>query len=111
MTYDQILAARRRLEGVVHRTPVFSSRTLDERAGCRIFLKCESFQRAGAFKIRGAYNAMAQLSPEERRKGVLTYSSGNHAQATALAGRLLGVPTLIVMPAHAPAVKLAAPPG
>lgn len=108
MTFDEILAARRRLEGVVHRTPVLSSRTLDERAGCRIYLKCESFQRAGAFKIRGAYNAMAQLDARARRAGVLTYSSGNHAQAVALAGRLLEIPTLIVMPADAPAVKLAA---
>jgi len=108
MNFDDIAAACRRLEGIVHRTPVHTSRLLDTRTGARVFLKCENFQRAGAFKIRGAYNAMAQLGSRERKTGVLTYSSGNHAQATALAGSLLGVPTLIVMPANAPAVKLAA---
>jgi threonine dehydratase len=106
--FAEILAARGRLEGVAHRTPVLTSRTLDERVGGRVLLKCESFQRAGAFKIRGAYNAMAQLEEEARRAGVLSYSSGNHAQAVALAGRLLGIPTLIVMPANAPTVKLSA---
>jgi threo-3-hydroxy-L-aspartate ammonia-lyase len=81
---------------------------VDERTGASVFFKCESFQRAGAFKFRGAYNALSQLTPEERARGVLTFSSGNHAQAIALAGRLLGVPTSIVMPADAPAVKLTA---
>jgi threo-3-hydroxy-L-aspartate ammonia-lyase len=81
---------------------------VDERTGARVFFKCENLQRAGAFKFRGAYNALSQLTPEERSRGVLTFSSGNHAQAIALAGRLLGVPTSIVMPADAPAVKLTA---
>ena len=108
MTFDEILAARKRLEGVVHRTPVMTSQLLDERSGAKVFLKAESLQRAGAFKIRGAYNAMSQLTPEARRRGVLTYSSGNHAQAVALAGRLLGIPTLIVMPSNAPRPKLEA---
>jgi threonine dehydratase len=108
MTFDEILAARRRLEGVVHRTPVMTSRMLDERCGGTVYLKCESFQRAGAFKIRGAYNALSQLSAASRKAGVITYSSGNHAQAVALAGRLLGIPALIVMPANAPRPKLEA---
>ncbi|HEY3119010.1 MAG TPA: threo-3-hydroxy-L-aspartate ammonia-lyase, partial [Vicinamibacteria bacterium] len=84
------------------------SRTVDERTGARVFFKCENFQRAGAFKFRGAYNALARLSPDQRRRGVLTYSSGNHAQAIALAGGLLKTPTTIVMPSDAPAVKAAA---
>jgi threonine dehydratase len=85
-----------------------ASRSVDARTGARVVFKCESLQRAGAFKFRGAYNALSRLSPEERRRGVLTFSSGNHAQAVALAGSLLGVPTTIVMPEDAPAVKLAA---
>ncbi|MCZ6749364.1 MAG: pyridoxal-phosphate dependent enzyme, partial [SAR324 cluster bacterium] len=105
MNFDEVAAARKRLERVVHRTPVMTSRTLDERAGCSIFLKCENFQRAGAFKIRGAYNAIAQLEAPGRRSGILTYSSGNHAQAAALAGKLLGVRVLVVMPSDAPRVK------
>jgi threonine dehydratase len=83
------------------------SRTLDEMTGARIFLKCENFQRGGAFKFRGGYNAISKLNDEERARGVLAYSSGNHAQAIALAGRLLGVKTVIVMPADAPAPKIA----
>jgi threonine dehydratase len=106
--YGDIEAASGRLAGVAHRTPVFTSRTADERAGAKVFFKCENLQRAGAFKFRGAYNAISQLSPEERRRGVLAYSSGNHAQAMALAGRVLGTPTVLVMPQDAPAVKLAA---
>jgi len=93
---------------VAHRTPVMTSRTLDARCGCRIFLECETFQRMGAFKFRGAYHAMNRLSPDRKARGVLTYSSGNHAQAVALAGRLLGVPATIVMPQDAPSVKRAA---
>jgi threo-3-hydroxy-L-aspartate ammonia-lyase len=85
-----------------------TSQTVDERTGARVFFKCENFQRAGSFKFRGAYNALSRLSPEERARGVLTYSSGNHAQALALAGRLLGTPVTIVMPKDAPAVKVAA---
>jgi threonine dehydratase len=106
--FDQVRSAAERLAGVAHRTPVVTSRTLDERAGAEIFLKCENFQRVGAFKFRGAYNAISRLTPEEREHGVLAYSSGNHAQGVALAGRLLGVATTIVMPKDAPVTKLAA---
>ena len=108
VTYDDVVAAASRLAGRAHRTPVVTSRTVDARTGATVFFKCENLQRAGAFKFRGAYNALSRLSVEESRNGVLTYSSGNHAQAVALAGRLLGVPTTIVMPQDAPAVKLEA---
>lgn len=103
-----VLAAAQRIAGIANRTPVMTSRTLDDRVGATVFLKCENFQRGGAFKFRGAYHALSRLSPEQRARGVLTFSSGNHAQATALAGRLLGIRTTIVMPADAPAVKLEA---
>jgi threonine dehydratase len=106
--YADLEAAAARLAGQAHRTPVMTSRTVNARVGAEVFFKCENFQRIGAFKFRGAYNALAQLPAGERRRGVLTYSSGNHAQAIALAGRLLGVRTVIVMPEDAPAVKLAA---
>lgn len=106
--YADVEAAARRIQGHAHRTPVMRSRAVDERAGASVFFKCENLQRMGAFKFRGAYNAMSQLSPSERRGGVLAYSSGNHAQAVALAGRELGVPAVIVMPVDAPEVKLAA---
>ncbi|HSB60362.1 MAG TPA: threo-3-hydroxy-L-aspartate ammonia-lyase [Vicinamibacteria bacterium] len=105
VTYEDVAAAALRIVGVARRTPVMTSRTLDERLRARVFLKCESFQRAGAFKFRGACNALSRLGPEERRRGVLTYSSGNHAQAIALASRLRGVPATIVMPKDAPAAK------
>jgi threonine dehydratase len=105
VTYDDVVRAAERLEGIAHRTPVATSRTLDERLGAHLFLKCENLQRVGAFKFRGAYNAIARLSTEERARGVLTYSSGNHAQAIALASRLLGVSATIVMPENAPAAK------
>jgi len=105
VTYDDVEAAGRRIEGVAHRTPVATSRTLDERLGGAFFLKCENLQRMGAFKFRGAYNAISLLSPDERRRGVLTYSSGNHAQATALAGRLLGASVTVVMPRNASTAK------
>jgi threonine dehydratase len=107
-TPDDVRAAAARLLGHAHRTPVVTSRTLDALTGARVYVKCESFQRGGAFKFRGAYNAMSQLSEDERGRGVITYSSGNHAQAIALAGRELGVPVLVVMPADAPAAKTAA---
>ena len=106
--YQGVLAAVEKLAGVAHRTPVLTSRSLDEVTGNSVFLKCENFQRMGAFKFRGAYNAISRLSAETAARGVITYSSGNHAQAVALAGRLLGVKTTVVMPADAPAVKLAA---
>ncbi len=108
VSWADVAAAAERLEGVAHRTPVASSRQFDERAGCEAYFKCENLQRMGAFKFRGAYNALSRLDPAARRRGVVAFSSGNHAQAVALAGRLLGVPATIVMPADAPAVKVAA---
>lgn len=109
--FAKVLAAARRLEGVAHRTPVMTSRLLNEVTGNEIFLKCENFQRMGAFKFRGAYNAISALPAAARERGVVTYSSGNHAQAIALTGRLLGVATTVIMPADAPAVKFAATEG
>jgi threonine dehydratase len=108
VTYDDVARAHLRLAPHAIRTPVMTSSTVDARSGARVFFKCENFQRMGAFKFRGAFNAMAQLSSEEKSRGVVTYSSGNHAQAVALAGRLLGIRATIVMPADAPRVKLAA---
>ena len=105
---DDVRAAAGRIEGIAHRTPVLTSRTLDEATGARVFLKAENLQRAGAFKFRGACNAVASLSDDERGRGVATVSSGNHAQALALAARLQGVPATILMPEDAPAGKLAA---
>lgn len=109
--FPAILAAAERLRGHAHRTPIHRSRTLDALAGAEILLKCENFQRGGAFKFRGAFNAISLLSAEQRARGVITYSSGNHAQAIALAGRLLGVQTTVVMPDNAPAIKRAATEG
>jgi threonine dehydratase len=109
--HDDVVAAAGRLQPWVHRTPVLTSRTLDERAGAQVFLKCENFQRVGAFKFRGAMNALLQLGDDQKKAGVATHSSGNHAQALALAGRLLGVPVTIVMPTSAPPVKRAATEG
>jgi len=108
VTYADVAAAAARLEGVAHRTPVATSTQFDALTGAQAFFKCENLQRMGAFKFRGAYNALSLLSPEERKRGVVAFSSGNHAQAVALAGRLLGVPATIVMPADAAAVKVAA---
>ena len=105
---SDIAAAAARLQGVAHRTPVLTSRTADQRTGARVFFKCENFQRMGAFKFRGAYNALAQFTPEQRRGGVIAFSSGNHAQAIALSARLLGMPSVLVMPQDSPAAKLAA---
>jgi threo-3-hydroxy-L-aspartate ammonia-lyase len=105
---ERLLDARRRLEGVAHRTPVLTSTTLDRAVGARVFLKCENLQRMGAFKFRGAYNTISRLSETERARGVVAYSSGNHAQAVALVARMLGIPATIVMPRAAPAAKLAA---
>ena len=106
VTYADVAAAAERLDSVVHRTPVHTSRTVNARVDADVHFKCENFQRTGAFKIRGGYNAVSQLSPEAQARGVVTYSSGNHAQAVALAGRLLGVDATIVMPETAPQVKL-----
>jgi threo-3-hydroxy-L-aspartate ammonia-lyase len=105
VSFDDVASAAERLRGIAHRTPVMTSRTLDERTGGRFFLKCENLQRAGTFKFRGAYNAISRLHEAERRRGVLTYSSGNHAQAIALASRLLGASATIVMPRDAPLAK------
>ena len=107
-TFADVERAARQIAGAAHRTPVVTSRTVDARTGAHVFFKCENFQRAGAFKFRGAYNALSRLQPEERRRGVVTFSSGNHAQAIALAGQVLDIPRVIVMPSDAPAVKVAA---
>lgn len=110
-TYDDVVAAAVRLEGHAHRTPVMTSRTVDEETGARVFFKCENFQRMGAFKFRGAFNALSCFDAEQRRHGVVAFSSGNHAQAIALAARLLDMPATIVMPHDAPAMKVAATKG
>ncbi|WP_404290201.1 threo-3-hydroxy-L-aspartate ammonia-lyase [Microvirga sp. RSM25] len=110
-TYDDVVTAAWRINGVAHRTPVLTSRTADERTGGRLFFKAENFQRGGAFKFRGAYNAIARLSPDARKRGVVAFSSGNHAQAIAYAGQLQEVPTVIIMPQDAPAMKVAATKG
>jgi threo-3-hydroxy-L-aspartate ammonia-lyase len=106
--WDDVLAAADRLDGVAHRTPVLTSRSADRMTGASLYFKCENLQRTGAFKFRGAYNAIAALSAAERRAGVVTFSSGNHAQAIAHAASLLGAPATIVMPTDAPPTKLAA---
>src|ERR1043166_1901079 len=106
VTYADVAAAHERIKGAARRTPVLTSATADALLGAKLFFKCENLQRMGAFKFRGAYNALSQLSAEERKRGVLAFSSGNHAQAVALAGKLLGIRTLIVMPENAPRVKL-----
>jgi threo-3-hydroxy-L-aspartate ammonia-lyase len=108
LTFNDILKARERLHGVAHRTPVLRSRQFNEHSACEVFFKAENLQRVGAFKFRGAYNKLASLSDEERKRGALAYSSGNHAQAMALAGKLLGVQVVIVMPRDAPEIKVAA---
>jgi threonine dehydratase len=110
-TYDDVVAAAARIAGVANRTPVLTSRTVNDAFGAELFFKCENMQRMGAFKFRGAYNALAQFTPEQRRAGVVAFSSGNHAQAIALAARLLAIPATIVMPHDAPAAKVAATKG
>jgi len=104
-TFSDVESAARQIAGVAHRTPVATSRTVNARTGAEVFFKCENLQRAGAFKFRGAYNALSRLTADERRRGVVTFSSGNHAQAIALAGQVLGIPRVVVMPSDAPAVK------
>jgi len=108
VTWADVQSAARILEGKAHRTPVLTSRTVDRLTSARVFFKCENLQRGGAFKFRGAYNALHHLGGDEKRRGVIAYSSGNHAQAVAIAGSLLGVPAVIVMPADAPQVKIEA---
>ena len=107
-TYDDVMAAAARLEGHAHRTPVLRSSTADTRWGAQFFFKCENFQRMGAFKFRGAFNALSRFSPDQRRAGVIAFSSGNHAQAVALSARLLSMPAVIMMPLDAPPAKMAA---
>ncbi len=111
ITPDDVAAAAARIAGVANRTPVFTSRSLDERLGATVYLKAESFQRGGAFKFRGAYNTVASLAPEELARGVVASSSGNHAQALAIAARLAGAEATIFMPQDAPASKRAATEG
>ena len=106
VSFEDIAAAHQRIKGQAKRTPVLTSATVDALTGARVFFKCENFQRMGAFKFRGAYNALSQLKQDERQRGVIAFSSGNHAQAVALAGKLLDVKALIVMPSDAPQVKL-----
>ncbi len=110
-TYEDVAAAAARLEGHAHRTPVLTSSTADALLGAKLFFKCENFQRMGAFKFRGGFNALSRFTPEQRRNGALAFSSGNHAQAVALAAKLLGMPAVIVMPDDAPAAKVAATQG
>ncbi|KRB28878.1 threo-3-hydroxy-L-aspartate ammonia-lyase [Acidovorax sp. Root70] len=107
-TYDDVAAAAHRLKGMAHHTPVLRSSTADERLGAQLFFKCENLQRTGAFKFRGAFNALAQFTDKQRERGVLAFSAGNHAQAIALSARLLDMPAAIVMPEDAPASKMAA---
>ncbi|MGU3310116.1 threo-3-hydroxy-L-aspartate ammonia-lyase [Pseudomonas sp. M5A4_2d] len=106
--YQDVIAAAQRLEGFAHQTPVFTSRTLDAETGAQVFIKCENLQRTGSFKFRGAFNALSQFDTQQRKAGVVAFSSGNHAQGIALAARLLGMPATIVMPTDAPAAKVAA---
>lgn len=107
-TYDDVQAAAKRLEGQAHRTPVMRSRTIDGEMSAQLFFKCENLQRMGAFKFRGAFNALSRFDEEQRRAGVVTFSSGNHAQAIALSAKLLGITATIIMPNDAPATKVAA---
>lgn len=106
ISYDDVVQAHERLAPVVNRTPVFTSRSANSLTGAELFFKCENFQRVGAFKFRGAYNAISQFTPEQKSYGVVTFSSGNHAQAIALSAQLLGVKSVIIMPTDAPAIKI-----
>lgn len=108
ITIDDIQAAAKRLSNVANRTPVLTSRTVNQLTNSQVFFKSENFQRTGSFKFRGAFNALSQLSAQQKKQGVITFSSGNHAQGIALAGQLLDIPTTIIMPTDAPAVKQAA---
>lgn len=108
VTFFDIEAAVGRLANVAYQTPVLTSKTVNSRANCQVFFKCENFQRTGSFKFRGAYNALSQLSNQQKKQGVLTFSSGNHGQAIAFSGQLLSIPTTVIMPDDAPQVKQAA---
>ncbi|UMR30822.1 threo-3-hydroxy-L-aspartate ammonia-lyase [Massilia sp. MB5] len=107
-TYDDVAAAARRIEGHAHRTPVLTSRTVNEELGAEVFFKCENLQRMGAFKFRGGFNALSKFDAQQRKAGVVAFSSGNHAQAIALAARILSIPATIIMPHDAPESKIAA---
>lgn len=111
ISYDDVVDAHQRLEGIAHRTPVLTSLTADAISGGHVFFKCDNLQRMGAFKFRGAYNALAQFTPEQKKAGVVAFSSGNHAQAIALAGRLLDIRAVLVMPTDAPVAKVEATKG
>jgi len=106
--FEQVQAAKKRLKGYANVTPIMASRTLNRLVGAEVYFKCENFQRIGAFKFRGAFNSISQLSKAEKARGVITYSSGNHAQAVALVGQMLNIRTTIVMPNNAPKIKRAA---
>ena len=108
VAFEDIAAAHERIKPQAKRTPVLTSSTVDAHVGAKVFFKCENFQRMGAFKFRGAFNALSQLNPEQRKRGVIAFSSGNHAQAVALSGKILGIKTVILMPHDAPKVKLEA---
>jgi threonine dehydratase len=110
-TYADVVAAAGRIEGHAHRTPVLTSRTVNEELGAEVFFKAENLQRMGAFKFRGAFNALAKFTPEQKKAGVVAFSSGNHAQGIALSAKLLGIPATIIMPHDAPALKIAATKG
>ncbi len=110
-SFDDVIAASKRIEGHAHRTPVMTSRTVNEALGAEVFFKCENLQRMGAFKFRGAFNALSKFDARQRQAGVVAFSSGNHAQAIALSAKLLGIPATIVMPHDAPATKVAATKG
>ena len=110
-TFDDVVAAAERIKGYAHRTPVMTSRTVDEAFDAKVFFKCENLQRMGAFKFRGGFNALSKFNPEQRKAGVVAFSSGNHAQAIALSAKLLGIPATIVMPHDAPTAKVAATKG
>ena len=110
-TFDDVLAAATRLQGIAHKTPVLQSSTLNEQLQAKVFIKCENFQRMGAFKFRGGFNALSQLTDAQRQAGVVAYSSGNHAQAVALSARILNIPATIFMPHDASPAKLAATQG
>ncbi|WP_370681501.1 threo-3-hydroxy-L-aspartate ammonia-lyase [Comamonas sp. GB3 AK4-5] len=107
-TYDDVVAAAARIRGQAHRTPVMTSRTVNEALGAEVFFKCEHLQRMGAFKFRGAFNALSRFTPEQRKGGALAFSSGNHAQAIALSAQILGMPATILMPQDAPVAKVEA---
>jgi threonine dehydratase len=110
-TFEDVVAATARLKGYAHKTPVITSRTVNEALGAEVFFKCENLQRMGAFKFRGAFNALSKFDARQRKAGVVTFSSGNHAQAVALSAKLLGIPATIIMPHDAPESKVAATKG